>query len=83
MVCFEDIDRCAFFQKKYYEYGAKNRSIVRNFLNELDGIIENPKRITIITVNDKTVIENIHAMIRPGRINQPGLLYSKSNKWTL
>lgn len=66
IVCFEDIDRCAFLYDKYH----RNNNLVRTFLNELDGVIETPKRITILTVNDKSVIENTPALCRPGRLDK-------------
>ena len=70
MLCFEDIDRCEFLQKDRYDKEAEKTSTIRTFLNELDGVIENPKRITILTVNNKDAIMNIPAMIRPGRIDK-------------
>lgn len=74
MLCFEDIDRCKLFDKDMYRYNddakAKNNSIIRTFLNELDGVIETPNRITVLTANDKTMIESFNALIRPGRIDK-------------
>jgi len=73
MLCFEDIDRCAFLQSSRYEglsAKSKSKSTVRTFINELDGVIENPKRITILTANNIDVIKNIPALIRPGRIDK-------------
>jgi hypothetical protein len=71
MLCFEDIDRCEFLDTTgYYGPIAKNKGMVRAFLNELDGVIETPKRITVLTANDKTCIEKIAALVRPGRIDK-------------
>ena len=72
ILCFEDIDRCTFLQRDRYERELtnSNMSMVRSLLNELDGIVEVPNRVTILTVNDKTVIENIPALVRPGRIDK-------------
>lgn len=71
IICFEDIDRCPFLQKNYYnERTTENHSLIRTFLNELDGVVETPKRITFLTVNDKSVIDSIPALSRPGRIDR-------------
>lgn len=70
ILCFEDIDRCDFLKKDYYRENNKKASLFRTFLNELDGVIETPKRITIMTVNDKSVIDQYPALSRPGRIDR-------------
>jgi SpoVK/Ycf46/Vps4 family AAA+-type ATPase len=43
---------------------------LRTLLNELDGIVEGNKRITIFTSNDSSIIEQIDALCRPGRIDK-------------
>lgn len=72
MLVFEDIDRCPLFQKDEY-YGNpqsnKQKSLMRSFLNELDGVIETPKRITLLTANDESAILKVKALCRPGRID--------------
>ena len=72
MLVFEDIDRCPLFQNMdgYYGQLANNKSLMRTFLNELDGVIETPKRITLLTANDESVIMKVAALCRPGRIDQ-------------
>mgnify|MGYP003385865838 CR=1 FL=1 len=74
IVCFEDIDRCSMFKKKpdpRYFYGDPTPSpCIRAFLNELDGISEGNKRITIFTANDTSVIDQTEALCRPGRIDK-------------
>jgi SpoVK/Ycf46/Vps4 family AAA+-type ATPase len=76
IVCFEDIDRCSFLQqptRDYYissETNNENLNCLRTLLNELDGINEGNKRITIFTANDSSIIENIDALCRPGRIDK-------------
>lgn len=73
IVCFEDIDRCGMFKKKnpnfHYMYNETSPCI-RAFLNELDGISEGNKRITIFTANDTSVIDQTEALCRPGRIDK-------------
>jgi hypothetical protein len=72
MLVFEDVDRCTLFSDnsngRYVD--PVNSSTIRTFLNELDGVLEVPRRITILTANDKSVLENIPALIRPGRIDK-------------
>ena len=72
MLVFEDIDRCPIFQTiDVYHYDAKRiKSLMRTFLNELDGVIETPKRITLLTANDEKAIVKIAALCRPGRIDK-------------
>jgi Cdc6-like AAA superfamily ATPase len=69
MLCFEDVDRCEWLTPNCY-FDNKHSSLIRTFLNELDGVIETSKRITFLTVNDKTVIERIPALCRPGRLDK-------------
>lgn len=72
MLVFEDIDRCILFTDnaggRYKD--PSHTSTIRTFLNELDGVLEMPKRITVLTANDKSLLENIPALIRPGRIDK-------------
>jgi chaperone BCS1 len=73
MLVFEDIDRCPMFQSNsnsYYGEDKKTKSLMRTFLNELDGVIETPKRITLLTANDENAIMKVAALCRPGRIDQ-------------
>lgn len=68
MVIFEDVDRCEFLSGNYR--CQNNEETIRTLLNEFDGVLETPKRITILTANDKSPIEAIPALIRPGRIDK-------------
>jgi SpoVK/Ycf46/Vps4 family AAA+-type ATPase len=43
---------------------------LRTLLNELDGIVEGSKRITIFTANETYALDNIDALCRPGRIDK-------------
>ena len=70
IVCFEDIDRCEMFKKPKYCRFYDEPTNIRAFLNELDGISEGNKRITIFTANDTSVIDTISALCRPGRIDK-------------
>ncbi len=73
IICFEDIDRCPMFKSSrgYYDDSDPNSNLgVRTLLNELDGIIEGNKRITVFTANSTTVIDKIEALCRPGRIDK-------------
>lgn len=72
IICFEDIDRCPMFKSRgYYDDSDPNSNLgVRTLLNELDGIIEGNKRITVFTANSTTVIDKIEALCRPGRIDK-------------
>jgi SpoVK/Ycf46/Vps4 family AAA+-type ATPase len=55
----------------YYDDSDPNSNLgVRTLLNELDGIIEGNKRITVFTANSTTVIDKIEALCRPGRIDK-------------
>jgi ATP-dependent 26S proteasome regulatory subunit len=72
IICFEDIDRCPMFKKEAYlrSYDYNSSVGLRTLLNELDGVVEGNKRITIFTANDISVIEQIDALCRPGRIDK-------------
>jgi ATP-dependent Zn protease len=73
IVCFEDIDRCDMFKnfnQRDYLQGDTIRNGLRTLLNELDGIAEGNKRITIFTANDTSIIDTIDALCRPGRIDK-------------
>jgi SpoVK/Ycf46/Vps4 family AAA+-type ATPase len=72
IICFEDIDRCPMFKPKgYYDEPDPNNNLgVRTLLNELDGIIEGNKRITVFTANSTSVLDKIEALCRPGRIDK-------------
>ena len=72
ILCMEDVDRCEFLQNCSWgsKYVPKDPEAVRTLLNEIDGVAETPKRITFMTVNDRTILENIPALIRPGRIDR-------------
>jgi hypothetical protein len=74
IICFEDIDRCEMLKKplRYYDSDANANSNIgiRTFLNELDGIVEGNKRITVFTANSTSVLESIEALCRPGRIDK-------------
>ena len=69
ILCFEDIDRCKFLIKtRWGDGGDGNR--VRTFINEIDGIVEIPKRLTFFTANNKKILDDWPALIRPGRIDK-------------
>ncbi len=68
IVCFEDIDRCELLVNSSESNEVSNG--LKTLLNELDGINEAYKRITIFTANDKSKIESIDALCRPGRIDK-------------
>ena len=74
IICFEDIDRCPMLKKpnSYYdsETTANSNIGIRTFLNELDGIVEGNKRITVFTANSTSVLDSIEALCRPGRIDK-------------
>jgi hypothetical protein len=74
IICFEDIDRCPMFKKPTGYYGdssdANSNPGIRTFLNELDGIVEGNKRITVFTANSIEVLDSIEALCRPGRIDK-------------
>ncbi len=73
IICFEDIDRCPMFKSNnnYYDQPNPNNNLgVRTLLNELDGIIEGNKRITVFTANNTSVLDKIEALCRPGRIDK-------------
>jgi len=74
IICFEDIDRCPMLKNPsgYYDDrpDANSNIGIRTFLNELDGIIEGNKRITVFTANSTTVLDSIEALCRPGRIDK-------------
>ena len=74
VVCFEDIDRCDMFKNlnNKYGYGYVNpyNDSLRTLLNELDGVVEGNKRLTIFTANDTSIIDTIEALCRPGRIDK-------------
>ncbi len=85
IICFEDIDRCPMFKSRgYYDDSDPNGNLgVRTLLNELDGIIEGNKRITVFTANSTTVIDKIEALCRPGRIDKKiEVGYCDSNQLT-
>ena len=69
IVCFEDIDKSTMFTKNSSKWDRDNDGI-RTLLNELDGINEGNKRITIFTANDVNIVENVNALCRPGRIDK-------------
>lgn len=74
IICFEDIDRCPMFKKSSGYYGdstdPNSNPGIRTFLNELDGIVEGNKRITVFTANSTSVLDSIEALCRPGRIDK-------------
>lgn len=74
IICFEDIDRCPMFKKPNGYYGevidSNSNPGIRTFLNELDGIVEGNKRITVFTANSTQVLDSIEALCRPGRIDR-------------
>ena len=47
-----------------------NKVTMQCLLNVIDGVVESHGRILIVTCNDKTNIEKIGALIRPGRIDR-------------
>lgn len=69
ILCFEDIDRCKFLYKgRWGDMGDNDK--VRTFINEIDGIVEIPKRLTFFTANNKKILDDWPALIRPGRIDK-------------
>ena len=65
LVIFEDIDRSTMFDKWHRSSGIT----IDCFLNILDGLDEYYGRITIITTNDFSVVNQTKSLIRPGRID--------------
>lgn len=74
LLIMEDVDRTKVFKKsRYYDddYSDRIKKITEDcILNILDGIDENYGRITIMTTNKLDVLENIDALMRPGRIDK-------------
>lgn len=63
IVVFEDIDRTGIFNVYHHSVSASC------LLNSLDGIDENYGRITFITTNRISVLEDFPSFVRPGRID--------------
>lgn len=66
IIVFEDIDRSNLCSRFGYEKSISTHC----FLNFLDGVDENYGRITFITTNDLKTLEEIPALLRPGRIDR-------------
>lgn len=69
ILCFEDIDKCKFLVKGRWGDGGDSNK-VRTFINEIDGIVEIPKRLTFFTANNKRILDDWPVLIRPGRIDK-------------
>ena len=69
LLCFEDIDRCKFLVKGRWGDGGDSNK-VRTFINEIDEIVEIPKRLTFFTANNKRILDDWPVLIRPGRIDK-------------
>jgi SpoVK/Ycf46/Vps4 family AAA+-type ATPase len=69
LMCFEDIDRCEFLKEAGNRWNEQSDKL-GTFINELDGVIEIPKRITFFTANNHHIITRLPALIRPGRIDK-------------
>lgn len=67
VVVFEDIDRTNMM--KYSRWGESSKITLDCFLNVLDGLDEYHGRITILTANDISAMEQNPALIRAGRID--------------
>lgn len=80
IVCFEDVDKCKMFSRASSRWDRDDDGL-RTLLNELDGLNEGNKRITIFTANDVEIVQNINALCRPGRIDKNIMInYCDSNQ---
>ncbi len=71
ILCLEDIDRSPFLScdSRFYQEHIKQQSMLQTMMNILDGICESPRRIVIMTANNKESIVKHAALCRPGRID--------------
>lgn len=65
LLCLEDLDKCPIFNYS----NAKRDACIGTLLNELDGLMETSKRVTIVTANDIKMFDKFKALMRPGRID--------------
>lgn len=70
ILAIEDFDRHEMFTDKWNYSGRSKKVTLQCLLNVIDGVVESHGRILIITCNDKEPIENISALVRPGRIDR-------------
>ena len=70
ILTLEDFDRHEMFTDPKTYNARKDKVTLQCLLNVIDGIVETHGRILFITCNDKTNIEKIDALIRPGRIDR-------------
>jgi ATPase family associated with various cellular activities (AAA) len=70
ILTIEDFDRHQMFTNPKQYNTKKDRITMQCLLNIIDGIVETHGRILFITCNDKTKIEKVNALIRPGRIDK-------------
>lgn len=67
ILLFEDIDKCELFTHRYRE---NTHLSIECFLNILDGVVETHGRILIMTANNIQILEDVPALLRPGRIDK-------------
>jgi len=70
ILTIEDFDRHQMFTNPKQYNTKKDRITMQCLLNIIDGIVETHGRLLFITCNDKTKIEKVNALIRPGRIDK-------------
>lgn len=70
ILTIEDFDRHQMFTNPKQYNTKKDRITMQCLLNIIDGIVETYGRLLFITCNDKTKIEKVNALIRPGRIDK-------------
>lgn len=70
ILAIEDIDRHDMFKRSWAYEGRKHKVTMQCLLNVIDGVVESHGRILFITCNDKSRIEKVRALIRPGRIDR-------------
>jgi len=70
ILAIEDFDRHEMFLDKWTYNSRQKKVTLQCLLNVIDGVVESHGRILIITCNDKQRIEEIGALVRPGRIDR-------------
>ena len=69
ILSIEDLDRHDMFQNKRSYNNKESKVTIQCLLNVIDGVVETHGRILFITCNNKYDIEQIRALVRPGRID--------------
>lgn len=68
ILSMEDVDRSNMFSRDSYH---RTHDITTDcFLNVLDGIAESHGRLMFLSANDTTPLQNVPALLRPGRIDK-------------